>query len=76
MAKSPLDITYNDLIKLQELRLEWMEKEYPKMIIAMKIKRDTANHNLECQRVLVRMLKKHKKNPQLNLNDEFDKIVK
>lgn len=73
LLKSPLTITYSDLIKQTERRLTYMEGNYPALVQQGKKNEWAATHEIECQKVLLRMLKKHQKNPQLNLNDVFDK---
>lgn len=70
---NPISIRYNDLIKYQEDQLRWMEKAFQAMKLTGKIPANVADHKLECARVILRLLKKCQRNPQLNLQDELEK---
>lgn len=72
MARSALDITYKDLVDLAKGELAWMQKQYPRLVTEKRISGDSAAHKIEAKKILIRMLEKHKKDPQLNLNDLFD----
>lgn len=72
--KSPLSISYSDLIKHMEHQVNWMERSYPDMKLYGKISANAADRNLSCARTLLKLLVKHKKNPQLNLEDLFNEI--
>lgn len=74
MTRDPLHISYDDLIKMMEGRLAFMEKNYPKMKLQGSISAWTASHNVACVKALLTMLRKHKKDPQLNLFDLFEKV--
>lgn len=71
--KSPLSISYNDLINEAKERLHWMEANYPAMVIQRKIRGDTARHKIECQKKILWLLMKSKKDPQLDLFQTFEK---
>lgn len=71
--KSPLDISYNDLIKEAERELQLMDQKYPALVSQGSLSAWTANHRIAAKKALVRLLKRHKKDPQLNLNDLFEK---
>lgn len=71
MRKNPLNISFDDLIEAASKRLEWMESEYPSKLIVGQITQWTATHNLECQKTLVRLLKRCKRKKQMDLFEEF-----
>jgi hypothetical protein len=73
MSKNPLHITYSGLIRTIERRLKYMEKEYPSKVFLGLMTPDFMRTELEYYRQLVKMLKAHKKNKQLNLEDLFNK---
>lgn len=72
--RSPLSFTYHDLLKEQENRLHWLKKSFEGMVITNQISDTTARRRIAMQQALVKMLKKHEKNRQLNLNEIFDQI--
>lgn len=74
MRKNPLHITYNDLIEETESRLKWMQESYPSKIIAGGISSITAQRKMEVQKTLLRLLKKAKREPQLDLFQAFEKV--
>jgi len=74
MLKPPQAISYDDLIDAAEVRLKWMESAYPGKVLSGEMKSYTATHNLECQRATVKLLKKFKREPQLDLFTEFTKM--
>lgn len=71
--KSPLSISYTDLINMVERKLANMER-FKASSIQQGKSEWTVNHEIACFKKLAKMLKKHQKNPQLNLNDIFDKL--
>lgn len=73
--KNPLHITYNDLLKEQEDRLKYMEKDYPVKVLQGSMTSWSATRKLEMQRRLVKMLKKYVKNPQLDLFELFSQTA-
>lgn len=73
MTRDPFHITYNDLVAFIEGKVRYMEKNYPRMKTEGSITTWTANHNIACAKILLSMLRKHKKDPQLNLYDLFEK---
>jgi len=74
VLKNPLSISYQDLIDQAEARLKWMEGKYPALKESKQISDWTATHNIECQRTLVKLLKKFKREPQMNLFAAFEKM--
>ena len=62
------------MIKDLERRKLQAEIHYPALVTTGKMNNWTARHRLTCLETVVRLLKKHKKNPQLNLNDIFEEI--
>ena len=74
MRRNPFHITYTDLIQFAERAVERMEKTYPAMKLHGKISADAATRNMECGKVLLKLLKKYNKNRQLNLNDLFEQM--
>ena len=72
--KSPLNVTYNDLIEAAENRLAWMQSEYDKRLSAGLIKSRSAAHSLEVQKTLVRLLKKCKREKQGDLFAVFESM--
>lgn len=72
--KSPLNVTYNDLIEAAENRLAWMQSEYPKKVEARQMNEWAATHNLEVQKTLVRLLKKAKREKQTDLFAAFESM--
>jgi len=73
--KNPLHITYNDLLKEQEDRLKYMEKDYPVKVLQGSMTSWSATRKLEIQRRLVKMLKKYVKNQQLDLFELFSQTA-
>lgn len=72
--KSPLQISYQDLINSQESRVRWMEKNFPVMKIRGSITANKADHELECGRVMLRLLKKYQRERQGDLFETFEKM--
>lgn len=72
--KSPLTISYNDLINLVHRKLSYAETEFPKLVQQGRKNEWAASHETACLKQLLKMLKKHQKNPQLNLNDLFNTL--
>jgi hypothetical protein len=69
MARDPYHITYADLIKTVDDRLSWMKRNYPSMVFIGKKKDTVAKHEIAVYERLAKMLKAHKKNLQLNLEE-------
>lgn len=67
VAKSPYQISYDDLIDCVEARLQWMIKVYPEKVRAGLLKDWKAQHSIACERRILKLLKRHKKDPQLDL---------
>lgn len=63
---SPFRVTYDDLVNYHDERLKWM--------LANPRSGWHGQHELEVQKKTVALLKKFKKDPQINLFDEFEKI--
>ena len=72
--KSPFNITYSDLIKEEEQQLANMKARFPSLVRTGQMNDWVAKRKIALQEQLVKMLKKHRKDPQLNLNDLFDKV--
>jgi len=51
-----------------------MEKVYPGKVLSKEMNEWTATHNITCQRTTVKLLKKFKREPQLDLFNEFTKM--
>lgn len=60
MNKNPLTISYTDLIRASESRLNWMQKTYPGRVIAGTMTGDGAVRKVEEERTLLRILKRLK----------------
>lgn len=73
--KSSHHITYDDLIREMERELATRERVYPAWKLLGKIHPDTANHRLECMRIMLHLLKsaRPKEPHQLDLFKEFSK---
>lgn len=63
---SPFRVTYDDLVAAAEERLKWL--------LMNKRTGWHGQHDIEVQKKLVILLKKYKKDPQVNLFNEFEKI--
>lgn len=74
--KSPLTIDYDDLIKEEERHLKYIKLKYPALVQEGTMHNWTARHRISVHETLLKMLKKHKKNPQLNLEDLFKQVPK
>lgn len=72
--KNHLNISYQDLIVDQERQLKFMKETYPGRVLAGSLTAKVSGHRIACAEALLKMLKKHKKDPQLNLNDAFDRL--
>jgi hypothetical protein len=72
--KSPLTIGYNDLIKEQERILAQMEASYPLLVSSGQIASFTARKRIECAKTLIRLLRKHKREPQGDLFQMMEKL--
>ena len=70
--KSPLSITYKDLLTEQENTLAWMKKNYPAKVQSGQLNEYAAKRKLAIQEQLVKLLRAHQKNRQLNLNEIFN----
>jgi hypothetical protein len=70
--KSPLTVEYDDIIHDLERRRAQAELYYPGLVTTGKMSNWTARHRISVLDVTIRIFKKHKKNPQLNLNDIFE----
>jgi hypothetical protein len=65
---SPFHVSYDDLVASAEERLRWL------MLNRKPGWKYT--HDIEVQKKMVALLKKFKKDPQINLFDEFEKLKK
>ncbi len=72
--KSPFTFTYSDLIKEEVQQLANMKARFPSLVKTGQMNDWVAKRKIAMQEQLVKMLKKHQKNRQLNLNDLFDAV--
>lgn len=70
--KSPFTISYQDLIKEQEQTLSHMRSKFPVLVKSGQMNDWVAKRKITIQERLVKMLKTHQKNRQLNLNEIFE----
>lgn len=70
--KSPFTFGYSDLIKEQEQSLSRMKVTFPALVKSGQMNDWVSKRKIAMQEQLVRMLKKHQKNPQLSLEDLFN----
>lgn len=74
--KNPLYVSYNELIQEQERQLVYWQNVAAGKVLCGEMTSWTRQHRLECCTVLLRLLKKAKRDPQLNLNEAFDGMKK
>lgn len=72
--KSPLEVSYKDLIKACESRIAYMDRNYPGMKLRGTIASWQADHNLACDKVLLKMLKQGERGKQLDFGEAFEKV--
>lgn len=72
-AKNPHNVSYDDLIESTQRRVEWMEANYPKMKLQLQISEWTATHNLAVEKAKLKLLRKFKREPQIDLFKAFNK---
>lgn len=63
--QSPFRVTYDDLITVSENRLKWLSTANKGGW--------TVQHEIQVQKKLIALLKKFKKDPQIDLFEEFKK---
>lgn len=73
-SKNPFYVSYNELIQEQERMLVYLQSACQGKVLCGQMTSWTLQQRTECCKVLIRLLKKARKDPQLNLNDEFDKM--
>ena len=73
-VKNPYSVSYDDLIESTQQRLKWMEDNYPRMKMEGRIKDWVATHNIEIEKVKLKLFRKFKKEPQADLFNEFKKM--
>jgi len=66
-AISPLAVGYDDLIRSTEKSLTWMKTTYPRRILERSISAWEAQHNIAVEEAKLRLFKKFKKDPQIDL---------
>lgn len=66
-----MKLTYQDLIKENQSRLEYMEKDYRRRVIEGSMTVSSADRKIELQKRLVRLLKKYSPERQIDLFKEF-----
>lgn len=72
-VKDPYHVSYDDLIESTENRIKWMEANYPKMKLLNTIKEWTATHNIAVEKAKLKLFKKFKREPQMDLFTEHQK---
>lgn len=70
--KSPFHITYQDLIDSTESRLAYLEKVSPRLVAEGRMKDLTARKAIEIEKVKLKLFRKFKKDPQIDLFEEFN----
>lgn len=70
--KDPHIVNYKDLISETERQVAWMKKFYPVMVSRGEMHSYTAQRRLAVQQTILRLLKKHDRNRQLNLQDMME----
>lgn len=73
---SPSRVDYDDLIEVPERLLASMKKSYPGMVLQNKLSSWTAHHNIAAMEKVLALMKKYKRNPQIDLFQEFAKLSK
>lgn len=66
--RSPFQVTYDDLVETAEARLKWLKHSGK---VGWHI-----THEIAVQEKMIQLFKKFKKDPQVNLFDEFEKMKK
>ena len=74
MRRNYVTIGYKDLINLVERQQAYLVDRKEQMIRRGITNTANVNHDIECAKVLGKMLKAHRKDPQLNLNELFDQV--
>jgi len=72
-VKNPHSVSYDDLIESTQRRVEWMEANYPRMRQEKTISEWTATHNLAVEKAKLKLFKKFKREPQIDLFNAFNK---
>lgn len=72
--KSPLTIGYSDLIKRAQSRIDWMNTNHPRLKQEGKLSAWQADHNLACDKILLKMLKQGERGKQLDFGEAFEKV--
>lgn len=72
--KDPLAVSYDDTVTEAKRQLDWMEKNYPSFVSRGILNWWVARNRIAIQTQIVAMLKKQKRDPQLNLNAIFDTL--
>lgn len=74
MRRNYVMVGYKDLINLVERQQAYLVDRKEQMIRRGITNTANVNHDIECAKVLGKMLKAHRKDPQLNLNELFDQV--
>jgi len=74
MRRNYTTIGYKDLISLVDRQHAFLIDRKEQMIRRGITNTANVNHEIECAKVLGKMLKAHRKDPQLNLNQLFDQV--
>lgn len=73
MTKNPLIVSFQDLVDQAQAQLRFMEHAFPARVAEGSMSGWTATHKIAVQKQLVKLLRKAKKEPQLDLFNEFEK---
>lgn len=73
-VKNPHIVSYDDLIESTQQRIVWMEANYDRMKMEGKISDWTATHNLAIEKAKLKLFRKFKREPQIDLFKEHEKL--
>jgi len=59
MEKSPLTVTYHDVLKEGQKTLKWMEQNFPRKVQEGSMQASHATRKIALQKELVKILRKH-----------------
>lgn len=74
MSRSPFHITYNDLIEHAEHTLRRLEMNNPRLVLQGNLSSHASQKGIEAQRRIVALLKRYKKDPQMDLFAQHEKL--
>lgn len=67
--KSPLSVTYQDVLKEEQNTLKWMEQNLPRKVQEGSMRADHATRKIALQKELVKILRQHEPGRQLLLGE-------